>query len=136
MDATVADPHLQLLLGYDLATLEELEPTVGDAWVPNESVPDTVAEILGVWHWGNTAYGYSYRDGEVVAAQLGSTVTSHTFRPQDDGSFLGTSGYHHGEPLTVVRNQDGSINHLVCATFVYTRTPYDPDAPIPGGVPS
>ena len=119
-----------------LATLEELEPTVVDAWTPNESVPNAVAEILGVWHWGNTAYGFSYRGGEVVAAQLGSTVTSHTFRPRDDGTFLGTSGYHHGEPLTVVRNEDGSINHLVCATFVYTRTPYDPAAPIPGGVPS
>ena len=25
-----------------------------------------------------------------------------------------------------------SISHLECATFVYTRTPYDPEAPIPG----
>jgi hypothetical protein len=31
-----------------------------------------------------------------------------------------------------VRNDDGSLNHLVCATFVYTRVPYDPAAPIPG----
>jgi hypothetical protein len=27
------------------------------------------------------------------------------------------------------------VSHLECATFVYTRTPYDPQAPIPGGVP-
>ena len=54
---------------------------------------------------------------------------------QDDGTFLGTRGYHNGERLHVVRNDDGSINHLVCETFVYTRTPYDPDAPIPGGHP-
>ena len=30
---------------------------------------------------------------------------------------------------------DGSVHHLECATFVYTRTPYDPGAPIPGGPP-
>jgi CubicO group peptidase (beta-lactamase class C family) len=117
-----------------LATLEELEPTVPDAWTPSAAVSDAVAEVLGVWHWGNTAYGFSYRDGEVVAAQLGSTVVSYAFLPQDDGTFLGTSGYHHGETLRVVRNDDGSINHLVCATFIYTRTPYDPAAPIPGGL--
>lgn len=117
-----------------LTTLEELEPTVPDAWTPSTAVPDTVAEVLGVWHWGNTAYGFSYRDGELVAGQLGSTVVSYAFLPQDDGTFLGTSGYHHGETLRVVRNDDGSINHLVCATFIYTRTPYDPAAPIPGGL--
>ncbi|MGZ4442213.1 MAG: DUF7586 domain-containing protein, partial [Nocardioidaceae bacterium] len=61
---------------------------------------------------------------------------AHRFRPSDDGTFVGLSGYHHGETLTVVRNDDGSVNHLVCATFVYTRTPYDPAAPIPGGHPS
>jgi hypothetical protein len=32
-----------------------------------------------------------------------------------------------------VRNDDGSVNHLDVATFIHTRTPYDPAAPIPGG---
>ena len=35
----------------------------------------------------------------------------------------------------MIRNPDGSVNHVNIATFVFTRTPYDPDAPIPGGVP-
>jgi D-alanyl-D-alanine carboxypeptidase len=35
----------------------------------------------------------------------------------------------------VVRRADGMISHLVCSTFVLTRTPYDPSAPIPGGAP-
>ena len=41
---------------------------------------------------------------------------------------VGTAGYHHGETLHVVRRDDGSIDHLECATFVYTREPY-PDGP-------
>ena len=53
--------------------------------------------------------------------------------PQPVLLFDRTAGYHHGETLRAVRNDDGSINHLVCATFVYTRVPYDKAAPIPGG---
>ena len=60
---------------------------------------------------------------------------AHLLRPQDDGTFLGTAGYHHGELLHVVRNEDGSVDHLLCETFVYTRVPYDPAAPVPGGHP-
>ena len=44
-------------------------------------------------------------------------------------------GYHRGERLHVVRRDDGTIRNLECATFVYTRTPYDPDVPVPGGHP-
>ena len=33
----------------------------------------------------------------------------------------------------MVRNGDGSISHLDIATFIHTRAPYDPAAPIPGG---
>jgi CubicO group peptidase (beta-lactamase class C family) len=119
-----------------LRTLEELEPTIPAPWTPTGAVPDGVAEVLGVWHWGNTAYGFAFTDGELVAGQLGSTLVSHRFRPRADGTFVGTSGYHHGETLHVVRNDDGSINHLECATFIYTRVPYDPQAPIPGGLPA
>jgi len=115
-----------------LSALEELEPTIAPAWEPVGNVPEEVAEILGLWHWGNTGYSFAYDGREVVISQLGSQVTSHRFRPQGDGTFLGSVGYHHGETLHVVRNNDGSINHLACATFIYTRTPYDPRAPIPG----
>jgi hypothetical protein len=52
-----------------------------------------------------------------------------------DGRIVGTSGYMHGEELKIVRNDDGTVNHLDLATFILTRTPYDPAAPIPGGHP-
>ena len=42
---------------------------------------------------------------------------------------------HAGEQMHVVRRPDGSVRYLDVATFIYTRTPYDPDAPIPGGLP-
>ena len=46
----------------------------------------------------------------------------------------GLDGYHTGEPLRVVRRADGSVSHLDLATFRFTRTPYDPDADVPGGI--
>ena len=52
-----------------------------------------------------------------------------------DDRIIGLVGYHAGETLDVVRRDDGSVSHLECATFVYTRAPYEPGAPIPGGVP-
>ncbi len=118
-----------------LDELERCEPAVAAPWTPTEHVPESVAELLGVWHWGNTAYGFSYEGAELVVTALATGTVSLTFRPCEDGTLQGTAGYHHGETLRVVRNHDGSVNHLVCATFVYTRVPYDPAAPIPGGLP-
>ena len=118
-----------------LDTLERQEPTVVPAWVPSDRLPPGVEDVLGVWHWGNTAYGFCWDGTEVTAGALGGTPTLR-FRPREDGTFLGTAGYHHGETLRVVRGGDGALTHLFCATFVYTRTPYDPRAPIPGGVPA
>ena len=115
-----------------LDILERTEGTLPTPWRPSTEVPPAVEEILGVWHWGNTAYAASWDGHEVSFTRLSDSVRSHRFLPQPDGTFLGTAGYHHGELLHVVRRDDGSISHLLCETFVYTREPYDPSAPIPG----
>lgn len=119
-----------------LELLEKTEGTVPEPWRPVRDVPAAVREILGVWHWGNTAHAFSWDGREISVTLPNSRLERHRFVPQADGTFLGTRGYHHGERLHVVRNDDGSINHLVCETFVYTREPYDPAAPIPGGHPA
>ncbi|MGZ4438658.1 MAG: serine hydrolase domain-containing protein [Nocardioidaceae bacterium] len=118
-----------------LETLEELEPTVVPAWSPVTEVPPAVADVLGVWHWGNTAHGFAWDGTEVVVSALGSGAESYRFAPDATGRLVGTAGYHHGETLRAERGESGDVTHLVCATFVYTRTPYDPAAPIPGGHP-
>lgn len=43
-------------------------------------------------------------------------------------------GYHTGEPLRVVRGPGGAPAHLDLGSFVFTRGPYDPAGPVPGGV--
>jgi CubicO group peptidase (beta-lactamase class C family) len=114
-----------------MEVLEALEPTVPDPWVPVESVPEAVAELLGVWHWGNTARLFTW-DGDLLVTHLLTGERPELWRLGADG-FVGVTGHHSGEPLEVVRRPDGSISHLVCSTFVLTRTPYDPQSPVPGG---
>lgn len=118
-----------------LRTLEECEPSVPEAWTPSEDLPAGIADLLGVWHWGNTGYQAVWTGRELVWRMLGNGLEAQAFEVADDGRVMGTRGYHHGERLDVVRREDGSVSHLVCATFVYTRTPYDPDVRVPGGHP-
>lgn len=112
-----------------LQELEAQEPTLPTAWRPTAEVPAVLDGALGVWHWGNTAYVVGLDGGLLVMSQNGSVA--HRFELRDD-ELVGTSGYHAGETLHVVRRDDGTVSHLECATFIYTRTPYDPQAPIPG----
>jgi D-alanyl-D-alanine carboxypeptidase len=115
-----------------LEELERQEPTLPEPWQPVIEVPAAAAAALGVWHWGNTAYVAAVDRGDLVLSRDGVVV--HRFEVRGD-RLVGRSGYHAGETLDVVRRADGSVSHLECATFVYTRTPYDPEAPIPGGHP-
>ncbi len=118
-----------------LTTLERHQPSLPAPWTPVADVADDVKELLGLWHWGETALSMSY-DGELLRlARLGSEGPAYTFRRLVAGRYVGVAGYHAGETLAVARRADGTISHLECATFVYTRVPYDPEAPIPGGPP-
>ena len=55
------------------------------------------------------------------------------FRAVGDGPWLGLDGYHAGEVLRPVR-EGGRTVALDLGTFVFSREPYDPAAPHPGGV--
>jgi hypothetical protein len=85
---------------------------------------ERVREVLGLWHWGNTAFTFAWNGREVLVTQLALGAEIHPFTLRPDGRLVGTGGYHHGETLEVVRGPTGGVDHLVCATFVYTREPY------------
>ena len=73
-------------------------------------------------------------DGFVI--QSGAAQTRFTPEPAaGDDVYRGQNAYHAGERLEVHRDDDGLARWLEVATFVYTRTPYDPKAPIPGRMP-
>ncbi|WP_408899420.1 serine hydrolase domain-containing protein [Nocardioides sp. R1-1] len=102
-------------------------------WRPSpRPVPAEVADVLGVWFWGHTGFAFEWVGGELRMRDLRTGELEERFR-RDGDAFLGIEGYHRGERLRTRRRADGRVSHLECATFVWTRSPYDPDAPIPGG---
>lgn len=105
-------------------------------WVPTQALPDVVEEAPGLWFWGNSAVEARWHNGGLDLLPLARFGGGEGDRFElRENRLVGVSGYHRGETLLIHRRPDGGISHLECATFVYTRTPYDPEAPIPGGHP-
>jgi CubicO group peptidase (beta-lactamase class C family) len=121
-------------LGDDLLRiLADKEPRLADEWAPKPS-PDGTLELLGAWYWGPAAYVLVAHGTELeLTTPLGGGRASR-FTPQGPDAWIGLDGYHAGEPLRAVRRDDGSVSHLDLGSFVFTRTPYEPDAGVPGGV--
>ena len=105
-----------------------------EPWVPTVAVPPEARGVPGLWFWGNTAFEARWHNGGLEFHKLSPRSAEYRFEPAG-GVLRGTTGYHRGERLEVLRRPDGSVDHLVCATFVYTRVPYDPAVDIPGGHP-
>ncbi len=110
-----------------LALLGDRTPARVEPWLPSSDVPDWARELLGYWHWGNSAFEVRWTHRHLEWRELADNAIAETFERVGD-RIVGTAGYHHGETLRVRRRGDGTIDHLECATFVYTREPY-PDGP-------
>ncbi|SNR36891.1 serine hydrolase domain-containing protein [Blastococcus mobilis] len=111
-----------------LSDLRAAEPRVVEPWRPSPSpVP---LELLGVWFWGPSPYVLrAVGAGMLHLMPLpGRSGRASRFTAQDDGMWVGLDGYFAGETLRIAED------HLDLDTFVFTRTPYDTDAPVPGGV--
>ncbi len=109
------------------------EPRHPDPWVPGE-IPEDVVDALGPWYWGPAPLSLRWTDGILRIVALEGRTRASRFERAGDGTFRGLDGYYRGETLRIVRGADGVVSHLELATFVFTRRPYDPQAPVPGGV--
>ena len=52
------------------------------------------------------------------------------FRAEPDGTWTGLDGYYAGETLLLVRGADSTVDHLDLGSFVFTREPYELEAPL------
>ncbi|KGH46570.1 beta-lactamase [Modestobacter caceresii] len=111
-----------------LADLRAAEPRIVDAWAP--SPPPLPLDLLGVWFWGPAPLVLRAQSGGLLhlGPLPGRPGRASRFAPRADGTWVGLDGYYAGETLRI------APDHLDLATFVLTRTPYDPEAPVPGGV--
>ena len=124
----------QTLVGDLHGLVRSAEPHVPEAWHASATVDEALLALVGTWYWGPYAYGLRLQaDGLLDLVGLAGAGRASRFRPRHDGTFLGLDGYHAGEVLRVVR-RDGEAVALDLGSFVFSRTPYDPEAPHPGGV--
>ncbi len=123
--------------GIDLLEiLQRHEPFVAPPWRPADDVPSELLDAVGIWHWGTSPYLLRVCGSDVLElSAVSGPGRGSRFLRSEDGDWVGTGNYWRGETLRVLRHADGSVSHLDLATFVLTRTPYDPTAPVPGGVP-
>jgi CubicO group peptidase (beta-lactamase class C family) len=121
-------------LGIDLhAILAEREPYFPPEWAP-APVGDDLLDLLGPWYWGPAPFTLRLTGGVLELARADGDGRVMRFRPDGKGGWTGLDGYQAGEPLVPVTAPDGSAFALDIGSFIYTRTPYDPSAPVPGGV--
>ncbi|MGI4893504.1 MAG: serine hydrolase domain-containing protein [Janthinobacterium lividum] len=121
-----------------LQAFSDAEPAMPQPWRP-QAVPSDVLELVGPWYWGPTPL--AIRAGADATLELtglaGRARASRFVRTHTSGgesAWRGLDNYYAGELLRPVRGGDGSVSHLDLASFRLTRTPYDPDADVPGGV--
>lgn len=116
-----------------IRTADEREPALPEPWRPAD-IDLKLLELTGLWHWGPSPIHVKVLpNGWLDLAPVGAGRRSR-FRCVGDDVWEGLDGYYAGETLRVERDTAGVPQHLNLATFIFTRTPYDPTAPIPGGV--
>lgn len=122
-------------LALDLITIaDDYEPALPAEWQPS-SVDPALLELTGLWHWGPAPFHLrALPNGWLDLTPAGPTGRPSRFRPTGEDTWQGLDGYYTGETLRVERAADGTPEHLNITTFIFTRTPYDPATPIPGGV--
>jgi CubicO group peptidase (beta-lactamase class C family) len=119
--------------------LAEHEPAPVIAWTP-ASPPEGTLAALGRWFWGTSAFTLRANgSAELSLEPEPAGARSARFHRDAEGTWIGQDGYFNGETLRIRwERQDGTSSDepvaLDLASFIFTRTPYDPQADVPGGI--
>jgi CubicO group peptidase (beta-lactamase class C family) len=109
------------------------EPRPPARWKPLPEVDQALLALTGLWYWGPRPYGLRLlADRALELSPVAGRGRASRFRAEPDGTWTGLDGYYLGEKLRVVRGADNAVEHLDLGTFVFTREPYDPGAPLAG----
>ncbi|MGJ9423715.1 serine hydrolase domain-containing protein [Aeromicrobium sp. CF3.5] len=126
-----------------LALLAEREPAIATPWSAETDQLDLL-DLTGSWFWGTASFTATLRGDDLVLGEPG-TGRGSRFRlsaesdqrvgaGSDQREWIGLDGCYRGEILTIARDADGRPVGLDVASFIFTRTPYDPAVDVPGGL--
>jgi CubicO group peptidase (beta-lactamase class C family) len=116
-----------------LEILADNEPYCPAQWAPAPVDTDAL-RLLGNWYWGPVPYTLRLSGDVLELRREDGDGRVLRFRRDAGGGWRGIDGYQAGEPLTPVVGPQGAVTALDIGSFIFSRTPYDPAAPIPGGV--
>lgn len=118
-------------LGDDLLALARSEwaPEGPDEITASGTIAEDVDALLGDWFWGPVPYRLAASADGFVLGDIAGHRRSRFVR--DGDGWRGLDAYFAGERLVV--RSDGSLD---LASFVLSRTPYDPAVAHPGGLDS
>jgi CubicO group peptidase (beta-lactamase class C family) len=106
------------------------EPPMPRCWKPQQEVNQALLGLTGLWYWGPRPFILRLlTDGGLELSAPNAIGHGARLRADGEDTWTGVAGYYAGEPLRVVRGADGSVDHLNLGAFVFTREPYDQDAP-------
>jgi CubicO group peptidase (beta-lactamase class C family) len=116
-----------------LKLVDDYEPALPAQWRPLSDASNELLALTGPWYWGPTPFVLRLLPhGWIDLRPTSGSGRASRFRPTGDNTWVGLDGYYAGETLRLHRT--GDTHHLNLATFIFTRTPYDPTAPVPGDV--
>jgi CubicO group peptidase (beta-lactamase class C family) len=113
-------------LAVDLAlSVVDDDPDLPDPWRPGGEVPESIADLLGVWWTEGNQLLFSAHDGHLEARGAAAPLSSPpaVFAAEGTDQFRVVSGRETGERLRVVRRPDGTVDKLYWATYPVTRDP-------------
>jgi CubicO group peptidase (beta-lactamase class C family) len=119
-------------IAIDLVTIvAENEPRLPARWQPLPEADPSLLALTGLWYWGPRPYALRLLAGrDLELAPAAGRGRASRLRAEPDGTWTGLDGYYTGETLRLVRGPGGAVDHLDLGSFVFTRTPYGPDAPL------
>jgi hypothetical protein len=107
------------------------EPRVPVRWRPLPEVDQALLALTGLWYWGPRPYVLRLlADRGLELSPVAGRGRASRFRAEPDGTWTGLDGYYTGETLRLVPGTDDTVDHLDLGSFVFTREPYDLDAPL------
>ena len=113
------------------------EPAPPRPWrpMPVADADPALLALAGVWYWGTAPYRLGVHAGRTLTLRPveDAGTRASRFLPRPEGDWRGLDGYFAGETLRAVTDEAGRVTHLDLGSFVFTREPYDPAAPLPGG---
>jgi CubicO group peptidase (beta-lactamase class C family) len=114
-----------------IAIVADREPRFPDRWTPLPDVDHALLALTGLWYWGPRPYVLRLlADRGLDLSPAAGPGRGSRFRAAADGTWTGLDGYYAGETLRVVPGANSKPGHLDLGSFVFTRQPYEPGAPL------